>query len=91
MTANARSISPELLNTVRQTLKDFVANYPDVSALIADGKLIEKGRGWYEVPSSATLNEIGKFLNETPKLVNGKIRVKLRKLTKRTEALAARL
>lgn len=69
-------------DSVVQTIKKFVEGYPDIGAMVAEGKLLEKGGGWYEITSSKVLEELGSYAYAcgTPKVIGNKTRVKLRKL-----------
>ena len=76
---------------IKQALQAFVAGYPDVPALVANGKLIAKGGDWYEVSSAQIWEELGSYAysNGAPRIVGGKARVKLKKLPSKLAGLVS--
>ncbi|WP_313569972.1 hypothetical protein [Comamonas terrigena] len=77
--------------SMTNALKGYVATYPDVDALVSEGKLVDKGRGWYEVADSGILEWVQRYMAAAPKVVNNKARIKLRKMKPSLRARIDRL
>lgn len=75
---------------IKSLIKAHVENFPDIDALIAEGKL-KRSAGWYMPSDKATYDAIAPYATSFLISPDKKPRLKIRKPTVRLKTAAAKL
>ena len=74
------------LHTLKRRAQEVVDNYPDIDAMVADGRLIAK-RGWYVAANQEVLDAVSAYATAVEVRRDGTSLLKIPKQTKRSKAL----
>lgn len=83
-------LSQAEIDQMKTQLLQHVRNYPDMDALLAEGRVSYKS-GWYEIIDPAAFSLLSKYVESFRKTKQGKLLVKMSKLSERLIVLAEKV
>jgi len=86
VTAIQDNDAQKTIDDLREEVREYLKNFPDVDDLVATGILRAVGGGWYEAVRGPLPDGLGKYMNGL-RISHGKAQFKPAKLTKKLKAL----